>query len=92
MPGIDGFSATRAIRAAEDGRSRVPIIAMTASAVDGERERCLEAGMDDFLTKPVDGERLEAVLRAHASGTGPDPEPGSELLDLGRLTEARRHG
>ncbi|HET6562067.1 MAG TPA: ATP-binding protein [Marmoricola sp.] len=86
MPGTDGFTATRAIRAAEAGGRRVPIIAMTASAVDGERDKCLEAGMDDFLTKPVDGEKLETVLRAYAGGpAGAEPLPA--LLDLGRLTE-----
>ena len=85
MPGTDGFTATRAIRAAETGGRRVPIIAMTASAVDGERDKCLEAGMDDFLTKPVDGEKLEAVLRAYVVDAGADPMP--ELLDVGRLTE-----
>jgi CheY-like chemotaxis protein len=99
MPGTDGFTATRAIRAAETGGRRVPIIAMTASAVDGERDKCLEAGMDDFLTKPVDGERLEAVLRTYvvdatgdttatAAATVDDAaDPLPELLDLGRLTE-----
>jgi PAS domain S-box-containing protein len=86
MPGTDGFTATRAIRAAETGGRRVPIIAMTASAVDGERDKCLAAGMDDFLTKPVDGEKLEAVLRAHVVD-GADAEPLPELLDVGRLTE-----
>ncbi len=87
MPGTDGFTATRTIRAAETGGRRVPIIAMTASAVDGERDKCLEAGMDDFLTKPVDGERLEAVLRAYTGGVGTSADPVPELIDLGRLTE-----
>ena len=63
MPRMDGFTATRAIRAQERVGARVPIIAMTASALQGERERCLEAGMDDFLTKPVDSLRLQRVMR-----------------------------
>ena len=74
MPVLDGFAATRRIRAAEDGR-RVPIIAMTASAFEGEREKCLAAGMDDFLTKPVDSSRLASVLRAQADEAGPVPAP-----------------
>jgi PAS domain S-box-containing protein len=86
MPGTDGFTATRAIRAAETGGRRVPIIAMTASAVDGERDKCLAAGMDDFLTKPVDGEKLEAVLRGHAGGAAASV-PLPEVVDLDRLTE-----
>ena len=70
MPRLDGFDATRQVRGHEQGGRRVPIIAMTASAMEGERERCLAAGMDDYLTKPIDSRELERVLR---SWVLPDP-------------------
>lgn len=64
MPELDGFDATREIRAAETGeRARVPIVALTANAMEGDRERCLAAGMDDYLAKPFKRSDLVAVLR-----------------------------
>ena len=64
MPLLDGIGATRAIRALHDAaRSTVPIVAMTADAFDETRERCMVAGMNDFLTKPVSPQKLGTVLR-----------------------------
>ncbi len=65
MPVLNGFDATRALREIERANPqlrRVRIIAMTANAMTGDRERCLEAGMDDYLSKPVDPARLAALL------------------------------
>jgi PAS domain S-box-containing protein len=64
MPGLDGIEATRRIRAEEAANAgrRVPIFALTADALDTGRKACLEAGMDGFLTKPVDPSELDAVL------------------------------
>jgi len=62
MPRMDGFSATVAIRQRELAGQHVPIIAMTANAMEGDRERCLAAGMDDYVAKPVRLAELSAVL------------------------------
>ena len=71
MPECDGFEATREIRRAEAVRGgHVPIVAMTANALEGDREACLAAGMDDYLAKPVQLAALRAVVERFANGVG----------------------
>ena len=62
MPEMDGFEATRRLRASSGPRAQVPIAAVTANAMTGDREKCLEAGMDDFLAKPIDRGKLTELL------------------------------
>jgi CheY-like chemotaxis protein/HPt (histidine-containing phosphotransfer) domain-containing protein len=91
MPVLDGFEATRRIRELEGEGRHTPVIAMTASAMKGDRERYLEAGMDDYVSKPVTPESLEAVLKhwvrpprvatPAASTLEPPPSSAEELLD-----------
>ena len=71
MPGMNGFEATAALRASESqGGPRTPIVALTAHALSGDRERCLGAGMDDYLSKPLRADRLiEMVERLAMPGT-----------------------
>ncbi len=72
MPDMDGFRATAKIRE-DEANGGLPIIAMTAHAMKGDRERCIEAGMDDYLTKPIDPERLFETLSKHVRTISADP-------------------
>jgi HPt (histidine-containing phosphotransfer) domain-containing protein len=84
MPEMDGFEATRAIRKHENDRTlsrgkkgRIPIIALTANAIKGDRERCLESGMDNYLTKPLDPDRLVAAIETHVANADEAPPVSS---------------
>jgi two-component system sensor histidine kinase/response regulator len=68
MPEMDGFEATAALREREkEAGIHLPVIALTAHALKGDRERCLEAGMDGYLTKPIRPQELDAVLEIHTA-------------------------
>jgi CheY-like chemotaxis protein/HPt (histidine-containing phosphotransfer) domain-containing protein len=98
MPEMDGFAATAAIRSAEAKSRHLPIIAMTANAMQGDRDRCLAAGMDDYLAKPIDitllAEMLAQWLPSEAASPAPPAPPaakpaeaGPEAIDMQRLTD-----
>lgn len=63
MPEMDGYEATRAIRSGKTPNPNIPIVAMTANAMKGDKEKCLTAGMDDYISKPVDPDRLQECLQ-----------------------------
>ena len=81
MPEMDGFTATGEIRkreAAGQLPGRLPIIALTANALKGDRERCLDVGMDEYVSKPVEGAQLKAVLENILGRTSPPPRTAGE--------------
>lgn len=71
MPGMNGLDATAAIRKSEDGSGRVPIIAMTAHAMRGDRDRCVAAGMDGYLSKPINAQEMLGLIESLAAGASP---------------------
>jgi CheY-like chemotaxis protein len=72
MPIMDGFEATQKIREHESSKGgHVPIVALTANAMEGDREKCLAAGMDDYLSKPVRAESLEKMIASVVHRLGP---------------------
>ena len=70
MPMMDGYQATREIRLRENGANHIPIIALTADAMQGTEQMCREAGMDDYLTKPLDRTRLSKALDRYLASDG----------------------
>jgi signal transduction histidine kinase/DNA-binding response OmpR family regulator/HPt (histidine-containing phosphotransfer) domain-containing protein len=93
MPVMDGFEATRMIRAREQvspASQRVPIIALTANAMQGDRDRCLAVGMDDYLAKPFKRQQLEAVLSQYVRSRSPARAAGTAQAKSSGPTQGLR--
>ena len=91
MPVMDGFEAARMITASMPPGARPRIVGMTALAMTGDRERCLEAGMDDYITKPVKPEELQGALERSAAVASPVPatEAGEAPVDMEIIANLR---
>ena len=92
MPELDGYSVTREIRKRESsqGHPRLPIVALTAHAMAGDRRKCLEAGMDDYLTKPVTSKQLIGVVQTWLDGDEASLPDIGDTVELEFLDELRR--
>ena len=89
MPRLDGFDTTQAIRRQEKGQGRIPIVALTANAMHGDRDRCLAAGMDDYLSKPVVFKHLRAIVdKWSGPGAVVDEAATEDLLASPRAASA----
>ena len=95
MPNMDGYTATAHIRRSEQPGTRLPIIAMTASAIEGDRERCLAAGMDDYIAKPVSPDDVSRALEhwvMNRRSQMPAPTSAGSSLDRARIETLRNIG
>jgi len=81
MPEMDGYAATREIRKQNNGYSKIPIIALTAHALMGDREKCIKAGMNDYITKPISADKLIAKVDSLLKIDQYESEPTSEVLE-----------
>jgi CheY-like chemotaxis protein len=85
MPGMDGYTATRIIR--EELKLGIPVIAMTAHAMEGEKEKCIRLGMDDHIAKPVRESELDRILGNYTKLSQGEGSPAFKVIDLDYMRE-----